>query len=211
MPSSTPTFTFDDLKFHEIDEVWSGVDANIVGRFLRAHLVVEHFVDENLRKINPSLGAFDRLSFSNKVELLNPTSAFVQWIRPGIRKLNALRNKFAHQLNYKLTHDDVRFIFGDEKELPKYLNAFKRIADPAQVVEPIDVIEAFADFVAQMLRLEKTLADKLEEAVAIARKDQNEKLKRLAALAGEPIDESDETIDDIFGDSGEEPKPPAGA
>jgi hypothetical protein len=191
---NSPSFNVEDLRLHEIDEIWNGVDAATVGRFLRAHLVVEHVVNEHLRKLNPSLGEFGRLTFSAKVGLLNPGSAFVQWIRPGIRKMNSLRNNFAHQLHYELTDDDVRFIFGSERDLPKYLNAFKRIADPSKVTEPIDVIEAFADFVCQMLRLETTLSDKLHESIKVAQQEQREQLARLVRLAGEDVVADDKEI-----------------
>jgi hypothetical protein len=193
MPEDEDELSFNskDLRLEDIDAVWRGVNVDMVGRFLRAHLVIEHFINEHLQKINPSLGDVQaaRLTFKQKTDLLNPNSAFIKWVLPGILKLNAIRNKFAHRPNYQLIDQDVRDLFGPGITVAKFMRGPD--GDGPTTYTPIDVVEAFAQFAAEALRLDTTIADKFNKHLAVARKEQYEKLKRLAALAGEPIEESD--------------------
>jgi hypothetical protein len=100
-----------------------------------------------------------------------PTTRTVKWMWPGIKQLNKLRNKFAHQLDYQLTKEDVMLLFEPCRDFEKYVVAFTRKAVPSGFT-PIDVVEAFANFVAQMLRLESMMKGKLDESIAFARKEQ---------------------------------------
>jgi len=89
-------------------EVWER-DHGAIGRLVRAHLVVEHFLTTYLAAANPSLGDLEaaRLSFAQKLELaLNPASVLLV-IGPGIRALNKLRNQLVHRLECHMPEADL--------------------------------------------------------------------------------------------------------
>jgi hypothetical protein len=89
-------------------ERWASVDTAMVGRLLRSHLVLEHVVREYVAHANPGLGDLEaaRLSFAQVVELL-PRNGYVNDVLPGIKQVNALRNKFAHRLDYVMVANDL--------------------------------------------------------------------------------------------------------
>ncbi|MCL6232480.1 hypothetical protein [Acinetobacter amyesii] len=74
---------------------------------LKCHLIVEHYLDIYLVE---ELGLKElkkaKLNFYNKVNLL-PENKVVYFVKPGIIKLNNLRNKVAHNLNVEFTKDDL--------------------------------------------------------------------------------------------------------
>jgi hypothetical protein len=86
------------------------MDVGQLGEVLRAHLVVEHFMTMFLASMNPRLGSLSgaRLSFSQKVALLDRTDERIRHLAAGIVHMNKIRNKFVHQLDYKVTDADVR-------------------------------------------------------------------------------------------------------
>lgn len=101
-----PLLSLDELSA-QIFEVWHGADLDVVGRILRAHLVVEHFITEEIERRNPNLGSLRkaRLVFHQKLSLAG--EAIPGAVRGGIERVNELRNKFAHRLDYQLTENDI--------------------------------------------------------------------------------------------------------
>ena len=113
--SGGPKVAFE--KFHtehkQLLTLWEQ-NADSIGRILRAHLFVEHFLTEFLQAKNPRLGSPDkaRLGFAQKVSLLGTELSEVHDLVPGIRRLNKIRNRVAHSLHADLTTEDTETLLG---------------------------------------------------------------------------------------------------
>jgi hypothetical protein len=113
-------------------------DHGAIGRLVRAHLVLEHFLTKYLDAANPALGDIGaaRLTFAQKLELaLNPASVLLV-IGPGIKQINTLRNQLVHRLEFRLDDADL-----------EPLRWFIRIRNEgvgAPVPDGIELIEEFA-------------------------------------------------------------------
>lgn len=96
-----------DLKLAKINEKWNR-DVDVIGRILRAHLFVEHFVTECLAFFNPALGNLKeaRLTFTQKVALIEDYSEEIKELSKGIKRLNKIRNQLAHNLEGNVTDQD---------------------------------------------------------------------------------------------------------
>lgn len=133
-----------DDEFNRTKAVWDQ-NSQFIGRILRAHLFVEHFLTEYLRTKSPQLGSLDkaRLTFAQKISLLDSGEPNINDLLPGIRRLNQVRNRLAHSLHAGLSADDANVMLGC---LPfRFLrieSAKTKLQTPS--VEPIDVLEDFA-------------------------------------------------------------------
>lgn len=88
--------------------VWER-DHGAIGKLVRAHLVLEHFLTKYLTAANPYLGDIEaaRLTFAQKLELaLNPESVLLV-VGPGIRQINKVRNQLVHRLEFRLQDADL--------------------------------------------------------------------------------------------------------
>jgi hypothetical protein len=125
----------------DINEKWVQ-DVDSIGRILRAHLFVEHYLDLFLQNIQPQLN-FEKagLSFYRKVTLIEDYSPDVKKIAPGLLRLNTIRNRMAHTLLAETTDGDMKYILSD------VTFAALRVALAAPEEPPeahIDIIEDFA-------------------------------------------------------------------
>ncbi|PZO65511.1 MAG: hypothetical protein DI498_09375 [Paracoccus denitrificans] len=109
-------------------------DASSIGRVLRAHLIIENFMDSYLA----SYFCIDdyeslRLSFYQKAKLLPMKASSAAFVQPGILQLNALRNKFGHTLGHETERHEIFDIY-----------EVLRVSRPdAFDAAPFDAIEAF--------------------------------------------------------------------
>jgi len=111
-----------------------GQDHVTLGRVLKCHLVVEHYMDQFLAH---HLGAHDfqeaRLSFHQKAALLPRRASAAAFVRPGIFRLNKIRNGFGHRLDATLEMYDLGPIL-----------EVLRIARKGIIfAEPVEAVEAF--------------------------------------------------------------------
>lgn len=85
-------------------------DTSGMSIILRAHLIVEHFIDEYLTKAHPGVQDWDtaRLTFAQKLAFIDHPQTNVGMIVPGIRALNRARNKIAHTLDAALPPGDLQ-------------------------------------------------------------------------------------------------------
>ena len=130
-----------------------------LGRILKCHLVVEHYLDrflvEHYRLPELENGRF---SFYQKAFLLPNGRAAAAFVKPGILRLNTIRNKFGHYVATTLTFDDL----GAMTEV-------LRIARPDVLVpSPVDAVEAFTAVACAFLlvpppKLQEVFADAFEE------------------------------------------------
>jgi hypothetical protein len=109
-------------------------DHDAIGRVLRHHLVVEHYVTCFLREQLNLSGLEDaRLSFFQKASLLPDQNENVAFVKPGILELNAVRNKLAHALN----SDIQKF------QVPKMTAVLEIARKGIEFPDPVAKIEVF--------------------------------------------------------------------
>lgn len=113
----------------------AAADHDIIGRVLRAHLVIESFLDSFLITFYgiedlPEL----KLSFVQKAKLLPSRHSSAAFVRPGILQINAVRNKFGHRLNHEV----------ERHEISALLEALNVARPGIEFETPISAIEAFA-------------------------------------------------------------------
>ncbi len=132
---------FDD-DFRIMSERWDQ-DTVTIGRILRSHLFVEHFLTEFLTAQNAELGsvAEARLTFAQKLALIGEGTAGVTYLIPGIRRLNTIRNRLAHTLSADVSADDTNVFLG--------VTLFKAMRDEGakpgkSSSDPVVILEDFA-------------------------------------------------------------------
>jgi hypothetical protein len=105
-----------------------------LGRILKSHLIIESYMDRFLAS-HYGIEDFDgvRLTFSQKTKLLPTAASAVAFVKPGIQRLNAIRNRFGHNLNANIEMHE--------------LGAINEIVDvvrsEVQFSNPVEKIEAF--------------------------------------------------------------------
>lgn len=107
---------------------------DVVGRLLKCHLAIEHYLG---RFLTEHYGIEDvesvKLGFFNKAMLLPTRASSAAFVKPGILRLNSLRNRVSHNLGADITLDELGPI-----------NSVLNVARPGvEFPEPIDAIEAF--------------------------------------------------------------------
>ncbi len=146
-------------------------DTGTLGRILRAHLFVEHFLGEYIQSENPELGSLEdaRLTFAQKVALIGTTAPGIAYLLPGIRRLNAIRNRLVHSLRAEVTKEDADALLAVEifRELRNVL------AEPATPsADPVDILEDFASHAGIMLHNSASpLGEIFVEALRLAQDD----------------------------------------
>ncbi len=135
-------FAFFHKEFEITNAAWNQ-DTAAIGRILRGHLFVEHFLTQYLSSRNPELGSLQkaRLSFSQKVALVGKGTPAVSYLLPGVKRLNAIRNRLAHSLRADVTAEDAAVFLA----IPLFLAMLKAKHDPRPPsTDPLDVLEEFA-------------------------------------------------------------------
>ncbi|HEX8322480.1 MAG TPA: hypothetical protein VF595_01085 [Tepidisphaeraceae bacterium] len=167
-----------DAEHAQINERWEQ-NTEIIGRILRAHLFVEHYLTAYLQAKNPQLGSLDaaRVTFSQKIALLENASIVITELIPGIRKLNAVRNRIAHTLKPSVDADDANVFRQAQLFQAMRKEGAKRFPRPL-AVEPLELLEEFAKYVGLTLQADvsetgramreafKQASDEFQERVA---------------------------------------------
>ena len=98
-------FDNENRKFRELIRA----DHTILGRIIKCHLIVETYIDKYLIRVLDLSDLTDvRLSYYQKVMLLPEHRAPTAILKPGLLRLNQIRNKFAHHLNSDVSMNDLR-------------------------------------------------------------------------------------------------------
>lgn len=152
-----------DEEFEEIQARWNqNVDS--IGRILRAHLFVEHYLTEHLSHANPALGSPKdaRLSFAQKVALLNPNDPDIADVLAGLKHLNAIRNRLAHNLASHVTEADAALLLRSAR-----FDALRRARGGKVSSEPMAVLEDFARHVGMVFSYGRSkVSAALSQAIA---------------------------------------------
>ncbi len=138
-----------DRKLSLINEKWNQ-DVDAIGRILRSHLFVEHFLTEYLVALNPNLGDLrgTHLTFSQKLSLVENHSNATKELASGIRRLNTIRNQLAHRLEAKVTDQDKESLLS----LRSFRYLREALAKPnTPSSDNLVVLEDFAKYVGSRL------------------------------------------------------------
>lgn len=138
-----------DTEFGEMVTRWKQ-DTDIIGRILRAHLYVEHYLTEFIRHANPRLGSVPeaRLTFNQKLTLLDAGSPAIAELKPGIAQLNKIRNRLAHRLSSAIEPNDRQVFLA----APMFSSMrFVALGRPATTLASIELLEQFALHTANIL------------------------------------------------------------
>ena len=134
-----------EITDHELGEMNRRWDQDIesIGRILRSHLYVEHYMTEYIEKSNPRLGsvAKARLSFAQKLSLLDPDNPRLQEVKEGIKHLNTIRNRLAHRLSAVVTPEDST-VFLRARYFREMREERAKPGHPSD--SPLDILEEFA-------------------------------------------------------------------
>jgi hypothetical protein len=138
-------------QLNEFNEKWDQ-NSELLGRILRAHLVVEHYLTLWVQYQNPNLGSIDeaKLSFSNKISLVGEKDISVKDLVPGLKRLNKVRNRIAHNLSVDILKEDE-----DALKSSKFFKAMIDL-DQGLYCSPtacgIELLEGFAKYSAGRLQ-----------------------------------------------------------
>jgi len=131
-----------DRDYAEVVRVWDQ-DTDKVGRILRAHLFVEHFLTEYLEARAPELEIKNAaLTFSKKLALVGIGDPGVAYLLPGIRLVNTIRNRIAHRLTADVTEDDARQLLSIDVFRAMRAESDRRHGRSLND-DPVDVVERF--------------------------------------------------------------------
>ena len=139
-------------------------DHDLIGRVLKCHLIIENYVNRHLQSVSPSHNWQNaKLAFAQKITLLPQRNAKVAWILPGIREINAIRNRFGHQIQAKVSLNDLT-------KCRSVLAIARRGKD---YEDPIEIIEDFTAIVCTWLIVDPEIERVFAEAFGRARGKHN--------------------------------------
>ena len=138
-------------QLDEFNERWAQ-NSDLLGRILRSHLVVEHYLTLWVQHQNPNLGSIDeaKLSFSNKIVLVGENDILVRDLVPGLKRLNKIRNRIAHNLSVDILKEDE-----DALKSSKFFKAMIDLDDGlycSTTASGIELLEGFAKYSAGALQ-----------------------------------------------------------
>ena len=84
-------------------------DTDQLGTILICHLSIENYIENYLEAANPAIGSIKskRLSFSTKLDLMGGDNKIIQMLMPGLKQLNRIRNRLAHNMEENVTDEDL--------------------------------------------------------------------------------------------------------
>ena len=134
-------------------------DHDTIGRILKQHLILENYMTRFLEAASPVHNWRDaRLRFAQKMELLPKDNRLVQWLVPGIRSINSIRNSFGHQIGAELSLDAVKACLDVLDEVHPYFNK--------TYSNPVEVVEDFTELTCRWLPVDKEIDQIFKEARA---------------------------------------------
>ncbi|MBX2957786.1 MAG: hypothetical protein KF846_16595 [Cyclobacteriaceae bacterium] len=121
-----------------------------VGRLLRCHLIIEHFIDRNLEfEINLTQNSEGSFRFLQKVILIENLNPGLKPILIGVREINKVRNRIAHQLNYTIRLSTLPHV-------KKLVTSYSQTTNSKELIDPIDLIEIFTYLFCHIINEETT-------------------------------------------------------
>lgn len=137
-----------EKSFHDFMkefETLRAKDHSFIGRFLVCHLLIEFYLTRYLESAYPTMPRLSeaRLSFAQKLELaVSPTVPLALW-HDGIRCLNRLRNRIAHNVTFEPSEQDLQ-------PISQIVNIWHNAAGKPPVAG-IEMVEALTGYVCMQL------------------------------------------------------------
>jgi len=129
----------------EYQEYCCRFDEKIVGKLLKCHLIIEHYLTDYLTVANPGIGDIEscRLTFEQKLKLACSKTTNFFMFENGLRRINKVRNRLVHRVDHSFVSEDLRDL------LPIFNYRYKSHGIP--IPEGIELIEEFTDLACQTL------------------------------------------------------------
>jgi hypothetical protein len=146
--SNMEKFEEDRMKFNsEVSELLSG-KTDELGTVLKCHLIIEYYIDLYLKSSFPAILHWQqaRLTFNQKLELMNNQKTLIGFYYESIKNLNTIRNKFSHKLSYSINKEDYSAI---KKAIEIWYNPLKKEIPE----DPLKLLEDFTIWVCGSLKL----------------------------------------------------------
>lgn len=88
----------------------SNIDDTLL--LLRGHLAIEYFINTifNLKLIRGKKDLTEGLNFDKKLRLVNSMDLINSDVYASIKSLNKLRNKIAHEFEYRVSNEDLLLV-----------------------------------------------------------------------------------------------------
>lgn len=128
--------------------------------------MIESYLDKTIIYYNKDNLAIDkiRLTFNHKVELLQPKMDENRTYFKGIRELNRLRNKFAHNLSAEILIEDVQHMrFYAETYLQRRSDSTIEIIEKFSLVAAALLANQLDEEFGDLSKLYATLIDQLSK------------------------------------------------
>jgi hypothetical protein len=137
-----------------------------LGRVLKCHLIVEHYMDQFLEQhFHLEHLAEAKLTFFQKATLLPTRGTTAAVVKPGILKLNWVRNQYGHNLAVEIDQNKMRVI-DDLLAIMRPDTVFESLADRIEAFTTVACVclleappgiarrfqEAFADFHSETIK-----------------------------------------------------------
>jgi len=119
-------------------------DQLMIGKILHCHLLIEHYMTDYLKIAHPAISNWKelRLNFDRKLIMANDERTSFRRFGKGIKALNIIRNRYAHNLDSHITEEDL-------KPIRDFMEDWKEAGRPLD--NPEDLIEAFTIIVCGFL------------------------------------------------------------
>ncbi len=153
-----PHFTTLVQQFEHENRIFIGLissDHDTLGRDLKCHLVVEHYLDRFLVAHFGIHNADDaRLRFAQKVTLLPNRATAAAFVKPGILQLNRIRNRLGHSLAARLSAQEL----GPIRTILDVAKPGVEFGNPVEAIEAFTVV-ACTFLIVQPPPLQRILAE----------------------------------------------------
>lgn len=154
-----PHFPQIERRFNEENERFKALlatDRSIVAQVVKFHLIVEVYLNRFLAARYPKLAWDDAdLRFGQKIQLVgSDRTDRVQFVAPGIKELNRIRNRFGHRL-------DASLDLSDEAEMLHCLSIARAGVTSS---DPVLVIQDFTAVACTFLTVHEDVEEVFERA-----------------------------------------------
>jgi hypothetical protein len=138
----------DDIKFYRKEFIRHTSTNDMTGLILKGHLFIENELDNLIDNTLIKPLKISQATFSNKIELSYSLGIIDQEWLGAFRKLNSIRNKYAHDINYNFSEKDFEDLLStlskeDKEEYFKDIEAEEFINDVLKALNQKDKNNSF--------------------------------------------------------------------
>ena len=143
------------LKF--VDE-----EKSIISMVLKGQLLIESEIERLIISVysDPSVFDLNRMMYPQKVDLLIAIGVFTKDEMTPYKEFNKIRRKFAHDLMYELTEEDVNKVFHSLSEKHSALWAGLKLDDNKT---PIELLKKLLLVMITLITLQNSIDEELDK------------------------------------------------